>query len=214
MTSEEYKEISIQEFNKVATRYETNDAGIYRMCRKDYIALLNEIENETFGNLLDVGCGTGRMIALLNQGHPNKRLVGIDLSPKMIEVAKSKKLRDVEFIVGDAESLPFNDNEFDLIINSQSFHHYPNPQKFFNEVSRVLKPRGRLILRDNTSIGVMVWLINHIEVPLANLMGYGDVQIHTLREIKEYCRVSNLKIEKLKHQIPHRLHLVARKPLN
>ena len=153
--------------------------------------------------LLDIGCGTAPMISLLKEKYPSKKYTGIDLTPRMIEVAKSKNLDNAEFIVGDAENLPFKDNSFDIIINSQSFHHYPNPQSFFNEVSRVLKPNGKLILRDNTSAKWVLWIINNIELP--------HVKAHSLDEIREYCKISNLKVEKLEHRFPHRLHLVARK---
>lgn len=44
-----------------------------------------------------------------------------------------------------------NDNSFDVIICSNSFHHYPNPQRFFDSAKRVLRPEGRLILQDYTA---------------------------------------------------------------
>ena len=211
LNEEEYKKLSISEFSKAAEKYETDQAGIYKMCRNDYPPILTEIEKENFETLLDIGCGTAPMISLLKEKYPSKKYTGIDLTPRMIEVAKSKNLDNTEFVVGDAENLPFKDNSFDIIINSQSFHHYPNPQSFFNEVSRVLKPNGKLILRDNTSAKWVLWIMNNIELPLANLIGHGDVKAHSLDEVREYCKISNLKVEKLEHRFPHRLHLVARK---
>ena len=59
MNSEQYKQLSIREFTKAADRYETDHAGIYEMCRKDYPDILEELEKEPFENLLDCGCGTG-----------------------------------------------------------------------------------------------------------------------------------------------------------
>ena len=56
MTSEEYKKLSVDEFTKAAERYEGNHAGIYEMCKKDYPDILNELESETFTDLLDAGC--------------------------------------------------------------------------------------------------------------------------------------------------------------
>lgn len=211
LNEEEYKKLSISEFSKAAEKYETDQAGIYKMCRNDYPPILAEIEKEDFETLLDIDCGTAPMISLLKEKYPSKKYTGIDLTPKMIEVAKSKNLDNTEFVVGDAENLPFKNNSFDIIINSQSFHHYPNPQNFFNEVSRVLKPNGKLILRDNTSAKWVLWIMNNIELPLANLIGHGDVKAHSLDEVREYCKISNLKVEKLEHRFPHRLHLVARK---
>lgn len=139
-TDERYKQLSIEEFSQAAERYEGDHAGIYEMCKKDYPDILAEIEKETFTDLLDAGCGPAPMISLLAEKYPDKHFTGIDLTPKMIEVAKSKNLKNAEFVVGDCEKLPFADASFDVVICSQSFHHYPNPQDFFCSVERVLQP--------------------------------------------------------------------------
>ena len=65
MRNEEYKKLSINEFTKAAGRYESNHAGIYEMCKKDYPDILEELEKEPFRNLLDAGCGPAPMISLL-----------------------------------------------------------------------------------------------------------------------------------------------------
>ena len=65
MKNEEYKKLSISEFTKAAGRYESNHAGIYEMCKKDYPDILAELEKESFRNLLDAGCGPAPMISLL-----------------------------------------------------------------------------------------------------------------------------------------------------
>ena len=87
----DYKKLSIREFTKAAKVYESNQAGIYRMCRKDYPDVLAELEKEPFNDLLDCGCGTAPMLTLLCKKYPKKHYTGIDLTPKMIEVARSKK---------------------------------------------------------------------------------------------------------------------------
>ena len=56
MKNEEYKKLSISEFTKAAGRYESNHAGIYEMCKKDYPDILEELEKEPFKDLLDAGC--------------------------------------------------------------------------------------------------------------------------------------------------------------
>ena len=111
-----------------------------------------------FNDVLDCGCGTGPMIQLLHDKYPNKHYVGLDLTPEMINVANAKKLSNTEFVVGDSENLPFEENSFDAIICSNSFHHYPNPQNFFDSAYCVLRKGGRLILRDYTSSNFVVWL--------------------------------------------------------
>ena len=147
----EYKELSIREFTKAAEVYDGSHAGIYEMCRDDYPPILEELKKDGFEDLLDVGCGTGPMVELLASELPGRRYTGLDLTPRMIEVANAKGIEGARFVVGDAEDLPFDDESFDVIICANSFHHYPNPQAFFDGVARVLRPDGKLVLRDYTA---------------------------------------------------------------
>lgn len=213
-TDNEYKELTIREFTKAADIYESNNAGIYEICKDDYPYIAGELEKEDYQDLLDCGCGTGPMISLLYEKDPSKHYTGIDLTPRMIEVGKAKNLAGVDWVVGDCENLPFEENSFDAIICSNSFHHYPNPQRFFNSAKKVLRPGGRLILQDYTAPGPILWLMNHTEMPLANLVGHGDVAAYSLAQIKEFCIKAGLKVEKLGRAKKFRLHLVARKKLD
>lgn len=158
---------------------------------------------------MDAGCGPAPMILLLAEKYPERHYTGLDLTPAMIEQAKMKQIPNAEFVVGDCENFPFEENAFDAIICSNSFHHYPNPQAFINEASRVLKDGGKLILRDYTSNKFMIWLMNHIEMPLAHISGHGDVRIHSCEEVSNMCKAAGLRVEKLEKQKGFRMHLVA-----
>ena len=210
MNSEMYKELSVKEFTKAAEIYDSGHAGIYELCKEDYPPILEELKKYSFQNLLDVGCGTGPMIELLTKEYPDRYYTGLDLTPKMIETANAKKLQNTNFLVGDSENLPFSGGSFDAVICANSFHHYPNPQKFFDGVARVLAPGGIFILRDYTSVDMIVWLMNHVEMPIANLAGHGDVRCYTTKQVQAFCDAAGLKIEKLERQKKFRLHLVAR----
>lgn len=212
-TTEEYKELSVQEFTKAAQNYDSKNSGIYQMCKQDYPPILEELRKEHFETLLDAGCGTAPMIQLLTQEYPDKSFTGLDLTPEMIAKAKEKNLPNTELVIGDCENLPFESDSFDVIINSQSFHHYPNPQAFFDSVYRVLKKDGCLILRDNTGPRWIMWLMNHLMIPLCNLVGHGDVKGYLISEVREMCEDAGLTVEKLERQKGFRLHLVARKKL-
>ena len=189
-SAEELKQLSIKEFTEAAKVYESGHAGIYEMCKDDYQQMLEELELEPFEDALDVG---------------------LDLTPGMIDVARAKQLDNVSFVVGDAEALPFEPRSFDAVLCSNSFHHYPHPERFFAEVARVLRPGGRLVLRDYTSNDVAVWLMNNIELPLARLLGHGDVRILKLSELRALVEESGLTPLKLEAQKGFRAHLVARK---
>ena len=210
-TSEEYKKLSIKEFTKAAQQYDSDHAGIYEMCKEDYPPIQQELRKVQFDMLLDAGCGTAPMLSLLTKEYPDKRFVGLDLTPEMIRKAKEKNLPNTELVVGDCENLPFDAETFDAVINSQSFHHYPNPQAFFDSVYRVLKPGGCLILRDNTGPSWMIWVWNRVILPLCNVVGHGDVGVYSISEVRQMCEKAGLNVEKLEAQRGHRLHLVARK---
>ena len=100
-SSKSYKELSVSEFSRAAEKYETDHAGVYNICKKDYPNILEEIEKEPFTDLLDAGCGTAPMLSLLSSRFPEAHFTGIDLTPKMIEVAKRKQLPNTIFVCGD-----------------------------------------------------------------------------------------------------------------
>ncbi len=211
VTSEQYKALSVKEFDRAAEKYESGHAGVYEMCKKDYPAILEELEKEPFQTLLDCGCGTAPMLSLLTERYPERQYTGIDLSPKMIAKAREKQMKNVTLILGDCENLPFDKNSFDVIICSMSFHHYPDPKSFFDSVRRVLKPGGRLILRDITGPDMIVKLMNLVEMPLIHLFGYGDVRAYTRGEIRKLCENAGLTPEIIEWRKGFRLHCVARK---
>lgn len=190
-----YKELSKNEFNKAAAKFDyAGITSIYRMCKDSYEPLLNEANKEEFHYLLDVGCGTGNSIERLYMKNPEISYTGIDLAENMIQVARSKKLQGVNFLIGDAENLPFEENMFDVIICKESFHHYPKVKDFFESAYRVLKPGGRLILLDMTVPALGRWLENHI---IFRLMHTGDVHMYSLKEVESLYKNAGFKIEVL-----------------
>ena len=94
--------------------------------------------------ILEVGCGTGGGLNFLSRCNSESTFVGLDISQAAINYANavySRKDR-VKFVTGDAEALPFGDNEFDVVLNVESSHNYPMLQRFYSEVARVVKPGG------------------------------------------------------------------------
>lgn len=206
------KVLSVSEFTKAADKYESDHAGVYNLCKKDYPDILAEIEKEPFTDLLDAGCGTAPMLSLLTERFPDAHFTGIDLTPKMVEVAKAKNLPNTTLICGDCENLPFEEDAFDVIICSQSFHHYPNPEAFLKSVRRCLRRNGRLILRDMTmGEGLIHWFVNTIELPVLNFLGYGDVHCYNRKELQELCDRTGLVLERFEQRKGFRLHAVIRK---
>lgn len=96
--------------------------------------------------VLDLGCGNGRLFAILKD--KNVDYLGVDNSEKLIEIAKKIHPR-AKFQVADALNLPFPNNCFDKIFCIAVLHHIPSDElrnQFISEAKRVLKPEGLLIL--------------------------------------------------------------------
>ncbi len=108
----------------------------------------------TFGRSLEVGAGTGYFsLHLLMAG-----LVGeatcTDISPGMIEVLRGNAERlglEVEAQVADAETLPYPDESFDLVLGHAVLHHLPDLQQAFSEFARVLRPGGAVVFAGEPS---------------------------------------------------------------
>jgi len=102
------------------------------------------------GKILEVGPGPGYLsIEIAKMG--NYQITGLDISETMIEIAKRNVQEagvKVEFRLGNAASMPFQDNTFDFVISSGSLHHWKEPVKVFNEVYRVSKTDGKALIGD------------------------------------------------------------------
>lgn len=100
--------------------------------------------------ILELGCGKGFNLAHLARNNPEAHLVGIELTPVHISAASKKyaSLRNTRFKVGDFQSLPFSDREFDLIFEVEALSHAQDAALAFREAHRVLRPGGRFILFD------------------------------------------------------------------
>lgn len=121
--------------------------------------------------VLDVGCGTATLLAMLSRDPRAERLVGLDYSPSMIRQAAQKRERlesreKLGLVVGDAERLPFVDAVFDVVTCCNSFHHYPHQQVAISEFRRVLRPGGMLILIDGFRDNVVGWVVFDVAVTL------------------------------------------------
>lgn len=115
---------------------------------REWLALLDRLIEKKPSDVLDVGAGTGVISLLLaRQGH---RCKGLDLSEKMLAVARSKAeaagYDNVTFATGDAEDTGEDSNRYDVVINRHLVWTLPHPEQAIAEWKRVLKPGGRLII--------------------------------------------------------------------
>jgi ubiquinone/menaquinone biosynthesis C-methylase UbiE len=105
------------------------------------------------GRVLDVACGPGVVTAAIASRAAS--VVAFDATEQMLEKARARcakaGLRNVQFQCGDAESLPFEEAQFDGLITRLAVHHFANPQRAFDEMFRVLRPHGIAVIVDVVS---------------------------------------------------------------
>lgn len=131
----------------VARRY---DSGVQAAFREILPPLVDDLLSDLrqARSLLDVGCGPGQFTILIAEALPHAEVVGIDLAPTMIELARDHAAQSVareriRFEVADVAHLPFADAHFDVVMSSGSIKHWPDPVAGLCEMHRVLVPKGR-----------------------------------------------------------------------
>jgi len=137
----------VEHFSRWADTYE--HSRIQRYIDRIHDAMLEAVASERGApeSVLDVGCGTGRLLRNVRRRWPSARLVGVDPADGMIAVAR-RLAPNVDFRVAPAESLPVADASIDLAFSAVSFHHWTDQLRGLREVARTLRPGGRLCLAD------------------------------------------------------------------
>jgi ubiquinone/menaquinone biosynthesis C-methylase UbiE len=139
----------VEHFNRRAASFETASSQGYFFDRvqRGVLKLAKDQRNPEV--IMDVGCGTGRLLRKAKLQWPNARLVGVDAAENMVQQA-TQLFPAAEFHVAIAESLPLPDASVDLAFSTLSFHHWANQSKGISEIARVLRPRGMFLLADIT----------------------------------------------------------------
>lgn len=106
-------------------------------------------------SILDIATGTGDLALQFAEKIEADRIVGLDLSEGMLSIAKKKALKNpshskVEFIKGDSENLPFEDNSFDAITVSFGIRNFEDLDKGLSEIYRVLSPGGIFVILETS----------------------------------------------------------------
>lgn len=142
-------------FNNISKKYDLLNhilsLGIDSIWRKKTIFLLKKFYNHSYGNILDIASGTGDMSILLANNFANAKIIGLDISEGMLNIAKKKILnhklkKNINFIQGDVENMPFQDNFFDLITLSFGIRNFDNINLSLQEINRILKSGGYFII--------------------------------------------------------------------
>ena len=109
--------------------------------------------------ILDIGCGTGKLLGLAEARFPDARLVGVDAAIEMVRQAQaSHPAGAIQFQQAMAEDLPFPSDSFDLVFSTMTFHHWQDQGAGVAEIARVLTPRGRWLLAEFVPSGFMQYV--------------------------------------------------------
>ena len=111
--------------------------------------LLRFISTEGRQDFLEVGCGSGAVSNHIARKHP-MNVTGTDIDPDQLRLAQqhSGNLANIRFVEADAANLPFEDNDFDIVLSFGVMHHISNWLDALGEISRVLRPGGYFIYWD------------------------------------------------------------------
>jgi len=139
---------------------------LYLMRYQDVVNIIKDQGRKSL-KILDIGCSDAYLFKQLMRAVKKSQfmlynLYGLDISKDRIFLAKKrfKGINNTKFILGDAENLPFSDNEFDMVISHESLEHLINPIKGVKEVKRILKPDGIFILSVPSKHMVFISRIN------------------------------------------------------
>lgn len=138
------------------------------------------IEDEVLGlqyleagqSLLDVGCGTGKLLLKAATLFPDVRLTGLDISSGMFQAAQKRAIKDglnINFQTGDVQSIQFPDDSFDRVVAMHMLYHVKDIHKALAEIARVVKPEGMALITANS--GKSRAQLRLLKVQAAKIMG-------------------------------------------
>lgn len=156
------------------------------------------------GVALDVGTGPGQIPIKLALRLPQLEIVGIDLSEAMLAKARNGAAAagvdsQVRFEMGDARRLPFPDHHFDLVMCNSLLHHAADPLATLNELARVIRPQGALLLRDLKRPSALVfglhiaWYGRHYQGLMKRLFTDSVRASYTVTELEDLLTRSRIE---------------------
>jgi len=140
---------------RLKTTWNTGDYGVVaKALESSAVEFMARIPFEPGTRLLDLACGTGQIA--FPAARAGAKVTGVDIAPKWIEQARARGMAeglDVQFGEGDAEDLMFDDGSFDLVITLIGAMFAPRPERVAEEMVRVCRPGGRVVMGNWTPEG-------------------------------------------------------------
>ena len=184
----------IDEYTRIAPDYDKKWSFYIDATTRETVARLNLRPTD---RVLDVGCGTGSLLYYLVSSYPKAQLSGIDLVPEMLAIARRRLPPSIELREGSVEHLPFEDEQFDIVVSCSMFHYIHNPITALRQIHRVLRSGGQLVITDWCD-DYIACRICHLYLRLfnrAHFKTYGKKECLRLLEEADYTEV---KVESFK----------------
>ncbi len=190
MNESEHKRINEAKWDKWSENADGKGMK-YDYLRKAQNSLIELAEIKEDLYLLDIGCGTGWALGQAAKAvNYIGSFYGVDLSSRMIEKAKANFTghSNFHFITASSESIPLDDNLFDIIICSNSFHHYLHPDRAMKEIYRLLRPCGKTYILDPTADSFIIKIADKI----IKLLEPAHVKIYSTQEFRNMMSEAGL----------------------
>ena len=145
------------DYTKRAKNY---DKRWQHYCLPSFSKPLQILDLNHDSSLLDVGCGTGIFLEMVEKKFPTTQFNGIDSNQAMLAKAAEKLSSKVHLETGNAESLPYDSQSFDWVVLSNCLGHINNQEAALNEAHRVLTDDGKIIITDWTRDFLTMRILN------------------------------------------------------
>jgi ubiquinone/menaquinone biosynthesis C-methylase UbiE len=151
-----HREKDIERFDHWSSTYDDSwmQRALFEQAHQATLALAAGLVHQP-ASVLDVGCGTGKLLRQARTCWPEAQLIGVDPANGMLEMAK-RLTPNATFFPGMAEALPLQDASVDLALSTISFHHWQDQAAGIREIARVLRPGGYFLLVD---LSLPDWLV-------------------------------------------------------
>ena len=150
--------------------------------------------SQASGLVLEIAVGTGRNLGYYS---PEIRLLGIDISPRMIAIAQERARavgRQADLRVGDAQALEIPDESVDTVVSTLSLCSIPDDRKAVSEVKRVLRPGGRFILMEHVASPFRLVRVFQKALDWITVRTEGD---HQVREPLVHLQAERFRIDSI-----------------
>jgi ubiquinone/menaquinone biosynthesis C-methylase UbiE len=154
--------------------------------------------------VLDLGTGTGRLAIELVKAHPDWHITASDISEETLKIARTNTAQaaltgKIDFCHAPAESLPFTDGCYALVVSNSSLHLWSDPIKVFKEIARVTSPGGYCLIWDNMRLTILNPFLSLIGLAMGMNSSQRRLWLQAIRssytigEVKALLRESALK---------------------